>query len=146
MPQNPHDGPELNLLCRTSIFGLYTSVIHPYSIVARKRMTGDVIVSWCSALYRCRHSHHGNQARRGRGGWLAVDSAIFQMVRRTHMWEWYSNIATAFTRWPSAPASVARQMKDLTKCKSFCVQYVILLPCTIYSVMLSLSIMSTVFI
>jgi hypothetical protein len=146
MPQHPHDDPELNLLCRTDIYGLFTSVIQLCYILASKRMTRDVIVSWCSALYRCRHSHHGNQTIRGGGGELAVDSAIFQMVRRTHMWEWYINTATAFTRSPSAAASVAWQMKDLTKCKSLCIQYVILLPCTIYSVMLSLSIMSAGFI
>jgi hypothetical protein len=53
----------------SDIIGLRISVILPCSIMAGKRITGDVIVSGCSALYRCRHSHHGNQTRRGGGCW-----------------------------------------------------------------------------
>jgi hypothetical protein len=45
MPQHPHDGPELNLLCRTDIFGLHTSVIHLCNIVAGKRMTRGMSLS-----------------------------------------------------------------------------------------------------
>lgn len=84
MPQHPHDGPELNLQCRTDIFGLYTSVIHLCSIVAGKRMRG-MSLSVDVLHYTGVDTVTMETKREGVG--VAVDSAIYQMVRRTHMWE-----------------------------------------------------------